>query len=45
MSAGELEQLYKMFGEDPWIAGGAPDVKFSAWTYASARVREICGEG
>ena len=45
MSAAELNQLYTMFGEDPWIAGGGPGVKFSAWDYASARVREICGEG
>jgi hypothetical protein len=42
MSAGELEELYKMFGEDPWVAGGGPEVKFSAWTYASERAREIC---
>ena len=44
MSAAELNQLYTMFGEDPWIAGGGPGVKFSAWDYASARVLEICGE-
>jgi hypothetical protein len=45
MTATELEQGYKMFGEDPWIAGGDPDVKFSAWDYATARAKEICGEG
>ena len=42
MSAAHLLQSYQASGEDPWIAGGERDVKFSAWDYAAARVQEIC---
>ncbi len=42
MSADDLLRLYKSYGEDPWILG--PDgCRFSAWTYASERCVEICG--
>ena len=42
-SAEELLATYKSFGEDPWISGGDPRCKFSAWDYAELRCREICG--
>jgi hypothetical protein len=45
MTSGELITQYSMFGEDPWVQGGAPgSVPFSARDYASRRVREICGD-
>jgi hypothetical protein len=41
----ELLGEYAMFGEDPFIlCQGVPLVPFSAWDYAKARCREICGE-
>jgi hypothetical protein len=42
MTAEELEQGYKMFGDDPFVPGVDPET-FSAWRYASRRAREICG--
>ena len=42
MAAADLLQVYRMSGEDPWIAGGDQAVKFSAWDYAATRVLEIC---
>jgi len=44
MTAEELEQAYRMFGDDPFIPGVDRET-FSAWTYASQRVREMCGGG
>jgi hypothetical protein len=41
VSAKELFDGYKMYGEDPWISG----VKFSAWDYARQRCEEMCGTG
>jgi hypothetical protein len=43
MTAEELEKGFKMFGDDPFVPGVAPET-FSAWRYASRRAREICGE-
>jgi hypothetical protein len=40
--APQLLEAYKSFGEDPWISGPEPECKFSAWTYAEKRCREIC---
>lgn len=42
MTAEQLSSNYKMFGEDPWIAGGEGDIPFSAWKYAEQRSSEIC---
>jgi hypothetical protein len=47
MSAAELYDYYTSFGDDPFIVavGAAPlGERFSAWTYAEGRCREICGE-
>jgi hypothetical protein len=46
MHAGALITLYRMFGDDPWIAplDGAPAVEFSAWRYAEERAAVICGD-
>lgn len=41
MSAGELMELYTMFGEDPFIASPDPGCVFSAWTYARQRCAAI----
>jgi hypothetical protein len=46
MNAEQLYQQYTSFGDDPFIValGDAPlDERFSAWTYAKARCRDICG--
>jgi hypothetical protein len=46
MSADELYDIYKSFGEDPFIVAldDAPlGEHFSAWTYAKERCRAICG--
>jgi hypothetical protein len=37
----ELYKQYTMFGEDPWISTDDPECKFSAWTYAKERSREL----
>jgi len=42
MPAHRLFELYKGFGEDPWISTSMGDCKFSAWTYAEQRCKEIC---
>jgi hypothetical protein len=43
MSADDLYDRYKSFGDDPFIRGpGAGRTIFSAWEYAKARCREIC---
>jgi hypothetical protein len=38
MTAKELFDQYKMFGEDPYVVEGA---EFSAWKYAEKRCNEI----
>ena len=43
MTADELYQNYQDFGEDPFIVSDDKDCSFSAWTYAKARCREVCG--
>jgi hypothetical protein len=45
MSAKELMDRYKSFGEDPWISGSDEGCKFSAWEYAERRAKEICRNG
>jgi hypothetical protein len=46
MSAEDLYKRYTSFGEDPFIVvlDGVDDrARFSAWTFAEERCREICG--
>lgn len=45
MTAGELMELYTMFGEDPFIASPDPGCTFSAWTYARQRCALIAAHG
>ena len=40
-TAEELFSRYKSFGEDPSIKTDDPNCKFSAWTYAEERCREL----
>jgi hypothetical protein len=42
MEAATLLRLYTSFGEDPWISSADKECKFSAWTYAEQRCKEIC---
>lgn len=43
MTGVEMFEAYTGFGDDPFIiAEGAPEVEFSAWTYAEQRAGEIC---
>jgi hypothetical protein len=43
MSADELLDSYKSFGEDPFIQSvDVAPVRFSAWDYASGRCVEMC---
>jgi hypothetical protein len=37
----EMWEGYMMFGEDPFIVTYDPKCKFSAWTYAKQRCREL----
>jgi hypothetical protein len=41
MTAKELFDHYKGFGEDPFIVSEDKSVSFSAWSYAEERCREI----
>ena len=43
MSAEQLLEQYKSFGDDPFVAPSDDSTRFSAWDYASERCREICG--
>ena len=43
MSARELLDRYKSFGNDPWISSSDEQCTFSAWSYAEQRCKEICG--
>jgi hypothetical protein len=45
MSAAELIERYRTFGDDPFIVpiDGAPAVDFSAWDYAEQRAAKVCG--
>ncbi|HLK65009.1 MAG TPA: hypothetical protein VKU19_16315 [Bryobacteraceae bacterium] len=40
----ELLKHYKSFGEDPFIRSDDPNCRFSAWTYAETRSRELAGK-
>ena len=43
MSAEELWDSYKSFGEDPFIQSlGVAPVRFSAWDYAHGRCADLC---
>ncbi|WP_455756460.1 hypothetical protein [Sulfurimonas sp.] len=42
MSANELYEQYKRFGEDPYITSEQMQVNFSAWDYAKIRSVEMC---
>ena len=43
MSADELWDSYKSFGEDPFIQSlGVAPVRFSAWDYAHGRCADLC---
>jgi hypothetical protein len=47
MSADELYDYYTSFGDDPFIVAmgdAPPGERFSAWTYAKARCRAVCGD-
>ena len=45
MTAAELFGKYKMFGEDPFVAGAeSGSVPFSAWTYAEERSVAVCSK-
>ncbi len=37
----ELWEGYMMFGEDPFIVSDDANCRFSAWTYAKQRCREL----
>jgi hypothetical protein len=43
-NAEELYDRYKDFGDDPFIISDDPNCKFSAWTYAKERCRDIVNE-
>lgn len=43
MSAEHLFQLYTLYGEDAYIVPSDDSHRFSAWEYARARCRQICG--
>jgi hypothetical protein len=42
-----LYERYTDFGKDPFVVAleGAPNVKFSAWTYAQQRAQELAAPG
>jgi hypothetical protein len=42
MTADELYDQYTSFGEDPFIVSEDQSCRFSAWTYAEERCREMC---
>ncbi len=44
MTATELFDRYKSYGEDPFVAGPPEEsrIAFSAWTYAKERAQAIC---
>ena len=39
----DMWEGYMMFGEDPFIESDDPECKFSAWSYAKERCRELTG--
>lgn len=43
MTADELWQRYRDFGQDPFILSKDPADRFSAWKYARQRCEELCG--
>src|SRR3989344_4643828 len=42
MTADELYESYKSFGEDPFIVPADEKTRFSAWKYAKERCKELC---
>jgi hypothetical protein len=47
VTAEALYDRYTDFGDDPFVVAldGAPDVKFSAWSYAKQRAAELTAPG
>lgn len=43
MTANALFRSYTTFGKDPFIVTDDPSCTFSAWDYAKARCRDLCG--
>ena len=43
MTGEELWRAYVGFGEDPFVVSADPACRFSAWTYARERCRELAG--
>ena len=41
VSADDMFEQYTTFGEDPWVLSRDAGCKFSAWTYARERCREL----
>jgi hypothetical protein len=37
----DMWEGYMLYGEDPFIESDDPNCKFSAWTYAKDRCREL----
>ena len=37
----ELIAMYRQYGEDPYILNDDSEDKFSAWTYASEKCKEL----
>jgi hypothetical protein len=44
MTAEQLWERYRSFGEDPFIRSDTMECRFSAWDYAEQRCKEICGK-
>lgn len=42
MTAGQMLEAYKGFGDDPFIVPEADAGHFSGWEYAAQRCKEIC---
>lgn len=43
MTAAELLNDYKLYGDDPWVSSPDRNCTFSAWTHAGKHCAEICG--
>mgnify|MGYP005869845883 CR=1 FL=1 len=44
MNAAQLYDQYQDFGDDPFVIGPGPGIKFSAWQYAESMAASICEE-
>lgn len=45
VTAQELLDTYRGFGDDPFVVTTDPLCSFSAWEYAQVRCVELCGRG